>query len=237
VAASRGSPGVARLMVGTCIYRIRTAAVRTFWNVRFGPGFENENALIQEQLAAHKALQKYLLSLEDLRHNLFMLEDRFDFTPVHYALRDAYQGCLPTLKLMLGSCFEFGDTSHTDPLMTDNRFQAQPGSTMMSLLGSKVIEHELETLRQQHLKRSYSIRDGLCNARDPFGLAPLHYAAAEGNYRAVHLLVKFGADVSARSTLADRGGPRPGSRPIELSKDAATQKAFTALASVCISNS
>eukprot|EP00913_Durusdinium_trenchii_P009893 g9285.t1 len=56
------------------------------------------------------------------------------FTCLHYAIRDAYAGCFPILRLLLSSCFEFPEGREVDELMRHKRFQLQPGPGLLTSL-------------------------------------------------------------------------------------------------------
>eukprot|EP00929_Paragymnodinium_shiwhaense_P079566 TRINITY_DN41477_c0_g1_i4.p1 TRINITY_DN41477_c0_g1~~TRINITY_DN41477_c0_g1_i4.p1 ORF type:complete len:1392 (-),score=279.43 TRINITY_DN41477_c0_g1_i4:575-4750(-) len=234
IAACRGQTEIARLMIGSCLYRLRAAALRQFRELRLAGGYMADPG-IEEQRAAQSALSTYLRSLEDLRYNLLLAEDRWGHTCVHYPLRDSYGGCLATLRLLLSCLFEFGDHLQTDSVMVDRRFEAQPGPSLESTLSSVLLPHQKEVIRAEHQRRSKTILDELVNTRDLRGLAPLHYAAAEGNYRAVHLLVSFGADITVKASGAH---PRvvadipleelalKGCMPFDVARDSTTRQAL-----------
>jgi ankyrin repeat protein len=240
IASSRGHLEVARLMVGTSVYRLRLAALRRFKLLRGEAGLEPHTAVELEQRYAQTALTEYLRSLEDLRYNLFMTEDLWDCTSVHYVLRDAYHGCLSILKLMLESLYEFATDVQMDSVMHEKRFQAQPGCTLVESLGNRLLKEDLDKARNDHTRRSSAILDQLVNGGDPDGMMPLHHAAAEGNYRAVHVLVQHGADANLKaaypapgtsaSTKVNEMDPHMGVgvTPFELAKDSTTRQALAA---------
>lgn len=242
VSAFRGNVEVSRLMIGTCLYRLRVAAVHHYRSLRFGQA-ASDGSILAEQNAAQTALSEYLHSLEDLRFNLLESADKFDLACIHYTLEDAFHGCLSVLKLILTCLSEFADPSSTDPVMFDHRFHPQlpPGSTgacrmpngsrssvptLVTWLAGLLPDHRAEHLISEHIRRSRACLDELVGGRDRHGLAPVHYAAAEGNYRAVHVLASLGADVLAQ---ADAGLIEPGTRGLtafELAKDSTTRQAL-----------
>ncbi|CAK9045164.1 unnamed protein product [Durusdinium trenchii] len=83
------------------------------------------------QRAAQDAMVEYLRALEELRRSFVLAEDKHQFTCLHYAIRDAYAGCFPILRLLLSSCFEFPEGREVDELMRHKRFQLQPGLTSL----------------------------------------------------------------------------------------------------------
>lgn len=220
IAASRGQVDVARLMLGTCVFRLRSAALKRFRRDRTEPVASWEDPQLADQRAAGSALAEYLRAIEELLHTLTAAEDCYGFTCVHYAIRDAYAGCHPVLKLVLSSLFEYAEGREMDEVMFDKRFQAQPGSSLLSVLELHLLEHEVKSIRQEHVRRSTTIQSEIVNHRDSFGLTPLHYAASEGNYRAVHVLIVHGADLGAKAALQKPGDqaqdkatlPKPGAQ-------------------------
>mmetsp|Transcript_51179 Transcript_51179/g.91995 ORF Transcript_51179/g.91995 Transcript_51179/m.91995 type:complete len:1201 (-) Transcript_51179:87-3689(-) len=246
VAASRGQVDVARLMIGTCIFRLRSDSLRRFRDERETPTEAWEDPSLADSRAASTALVEYLRSLEELCFSLILAEDRYEFTCLHYALRDGFRGCLPVLKLLLMSLFEFSEGRETDEVMSEKRFQAQPGPPLTSFLSGLLLEHEATLIRKEHIRRSLGLRNELVNHRDSFGLTPLHYAASEGNYRAVHVLVALGADLAAKAMLPSGNAPpeTPSSvgaqtlletsstslhvLPFDLAKDMTTRQALSA---------
>eukprot|EP00930_Biecheleria_cincta_P054959 TRINITY_DN4132_c0_g3_i2.p1 TRINITY_DN4132_c0_g3~~TRINITY_DN4132_c0_g3_i2.p1 ORF type:complete len:1229 (+),score=219.72 TRINITY_DN4132_c0_g3_i2:113-3799(+) len=250
IAASRGQVDVARLMLGTCVFRLRSAAMKRFRRDRTEPVASWEDPQLADQRAAGSTLAEYLRALEELLHTLTAAEDCYGFTCVHYAIRDAYAGCLPALKLVLSSLFEYAEGRETDEVMLDKRFQAQPGSILLSALEIHLLEHEVESIRREHVRRSSTIHNEIVNHRDSFGLTPLHYAASEGNYRAVHVLIVHGADLGAKAALQKPGDQaqdkaalqKPGEQvqdkepdghsvqvtPFDLAKDSTTRQALSA---------
>lgn len=226
VAVSRGHAALVRLMIGTCVCRLRASAQQHFRDLRAREGFgigEATSPLV-EAAAAFEVLREYLGALEELRLRLFLAEDRFDCTPVHYALRDAYQGCLPALKFLLSTLMELGDhaveaseAGGIAPVMRDRRFQVPSGTSLVDALGAHLAPHELAQLRRLHRNRSRSIREEIACRRDVHSLAPLHYAAADGNYRAVYALLQVGGN-ELTSQLAGA---------YELAKDSVTRQALS----------
>eukprot|EP00397_Hematodinium_sp_SG-2012_P008528 GEMP01008590.1.p1 GENE.GEMP01008590.1~~GEMP01008590.1.p1 ORF type:complete len:614 (+),score=125.95 GEMP01008590.1:1215-3056(+) len=95
--------------------------------------------------------------------------------------------------------------------------QAMPSNTLVRLLYAYILEHEEKTLRMEHQKRCRVLQDELTNSADAYGATLLHYCAVQGNYRAVHVLVKFGADLSIKIN---------GQSASELARDCATRKAL-----------
>jgi len=145
------------------------------------------------------------------------------------------------------SLFEFAEGRETDAVMSEKRFQAMPGgSTVVSFLSGLLLEHEAILIRREHIRRSLGLRSELVNHRDSFGLTPLHYAASESNYRAVHVLVALGADLAAKAVLpAGNTAPETPSSvgaqtlletsanslhvlPFDLAKDMTTRQALSA---------
>lgn len=242
VAAYKGNMDVSRLMIGTCLYRLRVAALHHFRSLRLEQA-GSDGGMLAEQNAAQTALSEYLHSLEDLRYNLLVSADKFDLACIHYALDDAFNGCLSILKLILSCLSEFADPLSTDPVMFDRRFHPQlpPGATgasrlpgggrqseptLVTWLAGLMPEHRAEHLAAEHMRRSKACLEELVGGRDRHGLTPMHYAAAAGNYRAVHVLAGPGADVLIQ---ADAGPAEPGTRgltPFELAKDSTTRQAL-----------
>jgi len=200
VASSRGHVEVARLLIGSCIYRLRVAAWNHFEELRLQPPELWEHPSVPVQRAAREALVEYLRAVEDLRCNFLMAEDRHQFSCLHYTIRDAYAGCFSILKMLLTSCFEFPEGREQDEVMVKKRFQLQPGSGLVQSLCDQMLDKEVAAVRQDHIRRSKVIRNEVANHRDVEGLTPLHYAASEGNYRAVQVLAAQGADLEAEVT-------------------------------------
>lgn len=201
VASSRGQADVARLLVGSCIYRLRTATWQRFQQLRLQPPEPWEDPDMPIQRAARDALVEYLRALEALRRSFLLAEDKHQFTCLHYAIRDAYAGCFPILRMLLTSCFEFPEGREQDEIMRSKRFQLQPGPDLVAGLCNYMQQSEVASVRQDHIRRSKVIRNEVVNHRDVEGLTPLHYAASEGNYRAVQVLLAQGADPEAAILL------------------------------------
>eukprot|EP00435_Cladocopium_sp_Y103_P030687 s1334_g7.t1 len=132
VASSRGQADVARLLVGSCIYRLRTATWQRFQQLRLQPPEPWEDPDMPIQRAARDALVEYLRALEALRRSFLLAEDKHQFTCLHYAIRDAYAGCFPILRMLLTSCFEFPEGREQDEIMRSKRFQLQPGPDLVA---------------------------------------------------------------------------------------------------------
>lgn len=203
IAAYRGQVDVARLMIGFCIFRIRAAAYRTFREDRLVPNEPWEDPRLAEQRTAHSVLVAHLRTMEDTWKNLFSSEDIHGFSCIHYALRDSYRGCLPVIQLLSSSFCEFAEPGRADEVMSDRRYQPTPASPFVQVLGMLLSGQEVAALRREHSRRWSAARSDLMNQSDHLGLFPLHYAAAEGNYRAVHVLVAAGADVSKEAAVLD----------------------------------
>ena len=198
VAASRGHFECARLMIGTCVGRLRGQWYRSIRSARAsGAPLEDSSG---------RALGDYLRALQALRKTLFGHADLLGFTSLHYASRDNALGCLHILKMLVTSMMEFGSG---DKVMSDPRFE--PHGTLVGLLSKHMPVHHVREIRREHLRQVQTLQRELINGRDVHGLSLLHYAAAEGNYRAVHVLVSHNADVDAKVELHSAGQTRTAS--------------------------
>lgn len=228
LSAFRGSLDVSRLMIGTCIYRLRSRIWREFQSMR---GNSRCGEDVEERAAFH-ALSDYFHGLEDLRRELLLVKDCYGFNCVHYALRDSFHGCLAVLKFLLSSCCEILDRTEKDSVMQDIRFQAQAGPTLVQRLGSCILSRgRVDMLKRDHIKCSLATREEIVNGRDSQGLALLHYAAAHGNHRAVPLLFASGADVRARAAAPshesdDVSALHEQLTPLDLARDPVTRQAM-----------
>ncbi|CAJ1354758.1 unnamed protein product [Effrenium voratum] len=225
VAASRGQVEVARLLIGTAVYRLRVAAIRSFQQNRMAPVELWEDPQLAVQRAARQALVDYLRGLEDLWRTLVLAEDRHQFTCLHYSIRDAYAGCFQVFRLLLTSCFEFAEGRQLDEVMSSRRFQLQPGPGLLEILCSKLLDSEAHAIKQEHIRRSRGVRHDIIHHRDVEGLRPLHFAASEGNYRAVQALLTHGAELEAKAALGDAKSPVQVTA-FDLAKDDTTRRAL-----------
>ncbi|CAJ1420612.1 unnamed protein product [Effrenium voratum] len=225
VAASRGQVEVARLLIGTAVYRLRVAAIRSFQQNRMAPVELWEDPQLAVQRAARQALVDYLRGLEDLWRTLVLAEDRHQFTCLHYSIRDAYAGCFQVFRLLLTSCFEFAEGRQLDEVMSSRRFQLQPGPGLLEILCSKLLDSEAHAIKQEHIRRSRGVRHDIIHHRDVEGLRPLHFAASEGNYRAVQVLLTHGAELEAKAALGDAKSPVQVTA-FDLAKDDTTRRAL-----------
>lgn len=226
VATSRGQVEVVRLLVGTGVYRLRAAAWARFQELRLQPTAPWEDPQMAVQRAAQDAMVEYLRALEELRRSFVLAEDKHQFTCLHYAIRDAYAGCFPILRLLLSSCFEFPEGREVDELMRHKRFQLQPGPGLLTSLCNHMVDSQVASIRQEHLRRSKAIRIEVANHRDIEGLTPLHYAASEGNYRAVQVLLSHGADPEASIPVTTDAKSEAKLTAFDLAKDDLTRRAL-----------
>mmetsp|Transcript_16418 Transcript_16418/g.27046 ORF Transcript_16418/g.27046 Transcript_16418/m.27046 type:complete len:1035 (-) Transcript_16418:65-3169(-) len=226
VACSRGQADVARLLLGSCVYRLRTAAWHRFQHLRLQPPDVWEDPDMPIQRAARDALVEYLRALEALRRSVLLAEDKHQFTCLHYAIRDAYAGCFPILRMLLTSCFEFPEGREQDEMMRSKRFQLQPGPDLVATLCNHMQQSEVASVRQDHIRRSKVIRNEAANHRDVEGATPLHYAASEGNYRAVQVVLAHGADPEAAILLSkdEKSKQRAPLTAFDLAKDDLTRR-------------
>ncbi|CAE7036275.1 ANKRD28 [Symbiodinium natans] len=232
VAAAMGQVGVARELLGTCVSRIRAAALQRFRRERMEPTEPWEDPSMADQRAAKSAMADYLHALEETRRDLLLSEDKHQFTCLHYAVRDAYSGCFQLLKLLLTSLFEFPKGREIDDIMTSKLFEIPHGPGLMKLLAGYLLEEEVAAIAHQHIKRSQDLSLQIANHRDIQGVTPLHHASAMGNYRAAQVLVAHGADRFAKAILPDAQGaeatgqPPSSATPVDLAKDATTSQAL-----------
>jgi len=235
LAAAMGQVGVARQLLGTCLSRMREAMLQRFRAERLEPTDPWEDPSMADQRAAKRVMAEYLQVLEETRRDLFLSEDRHQFTCLHYTVRDAYAGCFQVLRLVLGSFFEFPRGRETDSIMTNKLFEIQPGPGLLKLLSGFLLEEEVSAIAHQHVKRSQDLLLQITNHRDVQGVTPLHHASALGNYRAVQVLAANGADRLAKAVLPDANGkeaanatrPPSSATPLDLAKDVTTAQALS----------
>ncbi|CAD7963193.1 unnamed protein product [Amoebophrya sp. A120] len=103
-ASYKGSRKIVRMILGMSLHKLRQEIVAKFRKLKlqapeYDPELADENAY--ERKCAKDCCGEYFKNLEELRYKLLATEDIKGMTPLHYAIHDAWQGCLSTLQLLL----------------------------------------------------------------------------------------------------------------------------------------